>query len=84
MAKPIEFSKVNRVWKPPQNMTDKECGFLPAYVDDEQSISCWRMSCLERLSILFTGRVWLGVTGMQPPVWVEGHSPFLKKQKGRE
>ena len=31
-------------------------------------LSCWSASWKQRLKILFTGRVWLQVRGVQPPV----------------
>ena len=32
---------------------------LPAFVSDEEAISCWRFSWRERLCVLCGGRLWL-------------------------
>jgi len=77
MAKPIDFPEANITWVKPKGMTDEECGSLQAYREEGLSVSCWHCSFLERLRILLTGRIWLGVSAQfQPPVWVTGRSPF--------
>jgi hypothetical protein len=53
--KPIDFPESNKVWaedQPPYLP-------LPAYTDDEVTVSCWRLSWKERIVSLFTGRFWL-------------------------
>lgn len=53
--KPIEFPEQTIVWakdQPPYLP-------LPAYSDERETISCWRLSFGERLRLLFTGRLWL-------------------------
>lgn len=53
--KPIEFPEQTMVWakdQPPYRP-------LPAYLDAEQTISCWRLTWRERLTLLFSGRLWL-------------------------
>jgi len=32
---------------------------LPAYVDNQETISCWRLTLWERLRLLFRGCVWV-------------------------
>ena len=32
---------------------------LPAYIGEDQTISCWKLSLRERLKVLFTGKMWL-------------------------
>lgn len=32
---------------------------LPAFVNKEETISLWKMTWLERIKILFSGRIWL-------------------------
>lgn len=32
---------------------------LPAYVDELETVSCWKLTWLERLKLLLTGRLWL-------------------------
>ena len=57
-----------------------DCEDLPVYTDGKQCVSCWKMSFKERIKVLFTGRVWLGVIGhrTQPPVWLDGNKPFIE------
>lgn len=51
------------------------------WTDEEQCVSLWRPSLLERLSILFYGNVWLAVLSgaTQPPVAVAGQREYLKQ-----
>lgn len=59
---------------------------LPAYVEQDemgQVISCWKLSLIERLQILFLGRIWLSVCAFGKPVspvrlWSK--SPFIKRE----
>ena len=53
--KPIQFEEQNKVWAANQSPYLP----LPAYVDDEQTISCWKMTWGERFRVLFFGRLWL-------------------------
>ena len=77
MSAPVEFRGSNFVWKGwPADEKREEVLDLPAYRADHQTISCWRMTWRERLTVLFTGRVWLHVVGHQPPVYVGGRDPF--------
>lgn len=52
---PIEFPEQNKIWAKDQ----PEYLPLPAYTDNEQTISCWKLTWRERLALLFTGRLWL-------------------------
>lgn len=82
MGKPIDFKESNFNWLKPNGMTDEECGSLPAYRDGKHSISCWKLGFVERIKILFTGKVWLWIFGgMQPPVSVNGGSPWQKEKE---
>lgn len=63
---------------------------LPAWKEpgDRQGrvITCWRLSWLERLRLLFTGRVWHQcLTFNQPlqPVILDSKCPFLRKSRWR-
>lgn len=53
--KPIPFPEQTMV------LADKQEAFrtLPAFQDEEETISLWRLSWRERLKALITGRVWL-------------------------
>ena len=52
---PIEFPQQTVVWaknQPPYLP-------LPAYTDDTQTISCWKLTLIERIKILLYGKLWL-------------------------
>ena len=68
--KPTKFEQSNRTLLRPSNMTDDECSSLDVYTDDNQCISCWRLSWRERLSALLFGKVWVYVLSgnTQPPI----------------
>lgn len=53
--KPIEFPEQTTVWAKDQ----PEYLSLPAYSNDDRTISCWQLTWRERLILLFTGRLWL-------------------------
>lgn len=42
------------------------------------TVSCWRLNALERIFVLFTGRVWLRVKHQraQPPAALQVRNPF--------
>ena len=77
MATPTPFEEANFTWKGwPADGERDEVSDLPAYRNQDLTISCWRMSWRERLRILFTGRSWLHVYGPQPPIYVGSDYPF--------
>lgn len=74
---PKRFKESNITFTRPANMPN--VGDLPAYRNRKQIISCWKASFADRLRILFTGNVWIGIMGqVQPPIWVEGKVPFYR------
>ena len=83
--KAVKFSQCNFVWRGWDHTGDGEPGGqgvppkvydLPVYcTDQDQSLSCWKMSFWDRLRVLLTGRVWLWVCGQHPPVSVEAKRP---------
>ena len=79
---PIEFKGQTLVLRKPAGMSDEECSPLPIARLDDTCVSCWRMSWRERLKVLWTGRVWLGVLSgqTQPPVYVTVERPFKTVQ----
>ena len=79
MGHPIEFPEDNRTFVG----NSPEIGELPTYSDGERNISCWKLSWRERMYALFTGKVWLTVWGMQPPVNVHAEYPFETPQRNK-
>ena len=58
---------------------------LNVYADGETCVTRWKLSFFQRLSILFFGRIWLGVKSgySMPPVWLDcGKTVFPLKKKG--
>jgi hypothetical protein len=65
--KPIEFKEQNVVFAEDQ----PEYLPLPAHkVDSPQGevICCWEMSIIERIKVLFTGKVWLCLLSFNRPL----------------
>ena len=78
--KPIDFPQSTKVLQRPSTMAESECQSLHVWNDGVQCVSCWKPSFLERIKILFGGKVWLGVMSgkTQPPVFVSGEQVFNK------
>lgn len=77
--KPIDFKLANRKL---YISSDEGCCSkipLPVWTDGTQCVSCWKCSFLDRLRILFTGRVWANVRSgqTQPPMWIAAEYPFI-------
>jgi hypothetical protein len=72
---PREFPEQTMVWaknQPPYLP-------LPAYTDAEQTITCWRLTWRERLSVLFSGSLWLRQLNFGQPLQPQSpsvESPF--------
>lgn len=65
--KPIEFKHQNTVYAKDQ----PEYQPLPALKiegPEGHVVSCWKMTFLERLKVLFTGRVWLSLMSFNKPL----------------
>lgn len=75
---PIEFPQQTSVWAKNQ----PEYRPLPAYSDEQQTISCWRLTWRERATMLLTGRLWLRQlnfgSALQPQL-PSVESPFNEK-----
>ena len=71
--KPIPFKESNRTLKGGENADD-----LRVFSDGRQSVSCWKLTFIGALKILFTRKIWLGVLSgdSQPPVWMSTDFPF--------
>ena len=81
MGKPVDFTESNFIWKGyPTAEEHPDVDDLPSWRSEHGShtVSCWKLSLIERLLVLVTGRVWLHVMGTQPPMYAEGHRPFRK------
>lgn len=78
--KPIDFLQSTKVLQRPSTMAEDECQSLPVWGDGKQCVSCWKATFKERVKILFTGKVWLGVLSgrTQPPVFMSGEDIFEK------
>jgi hypothetical protein len=54
---------------------------LPAYSNDTETITCWRLTWLERLRVLWSGRMWLRQLNYGSPLQPQApcvESPFGK------
>jgi hypothetical protein len=52
---PIEFPEHNLVLAKDQPQYQP----LPVFMNDTETVSCWKLTFLERLTLLFTGRLWV-------------------------
>lgn len=84
MATFVNFPESNCTWKgweasPDREPKNQSVGDLRCFTDGKQSISCWKLSWWELLTVIFTRKVWLFVYGHHPPVYVKGKYPFYRK-----
>ncbi|HBR31937.1 MAG TPA: hypothetical protein DD733_07625 [Clostridiales bacterium] len=76
---PTKFKEQNITFTKPASMTDEQCSSLPAYRDDREIISCWKMTWKERIKVLFIGKIWFSVYGTsQPPICLSVDTFFAK------
>lgn len=77
--KPIDFKLANRKLYAPSDEGYCSKIPLPVWTDGTQCVSCWKCSFLDRLRILFTGRVCASVRSgqTQPPMWIAADYPFI-------
>lgn len=79
MADIVKFPEANTTY------VGTGCLDLPVFreVDENGStilISCWQLSPEEMAEVARTGRIYLHIWGgQQPPVYVNGHRPFVAK-----
>ena len=78
--RPVNFKLANRKLYAPSEEGSCSKIPLPVWTDGTQCVSCWKCSFLDRLRILFTGRVWASVRsgGTQPPMWIAADYPFME------
>lgn len=76
--KPVDFKQSTKVLQRSAYMTDDECSSLHVWSDGTQCVSCWKLSLSEWFSLVFGGKVWLGVASgsTQPPVFLSGGNVF--------
>ena len=83
MAFPSSFDQANVVYGPPAGMTEEQVQSLSAFRDENQVITCWKVTREELEMIQKTGRIW--VTTMAswiPPMYVGCDSPFKVDEFG--
>jgi hypothetical protein len=61
MAEPVGFDGSNHLYLAPDGMPQEECCDLPVFSDDEQTVSCWRLTKEELEEVNRTGVVWLSI-----------------------
>lgn len=76
--KPGKFPEANKELKAPAGMDN--CGSLHVLNDGQTSVSLWKADWRDRLRILFTGEIWLGVMfgATQQPVFITTDKPVAK------
>lgn len=80
--KPIKFKESNKTLLTPKNIAGSKCLPLPVFSDGTDRVSCWRVTFLERLKILFTGKIWLVVLGRtHSPLYIDANCPFVRDTK---
>jgi len=65
--KPIEFKEYNKVYAKDQS----DYLPIPVFESSEPSgeiISCWKLSFVERLRLLFTGKIWVCLLMFHKPL----------------
>lgn len=80
---PVPFDQQNTVFGKPEDMTDEECGPLPAHIGHDEHgfqivVSCWQLSPEEIKQISETGKLWCCVVGpFVPPISLHTETPLL-------
>jgi len=83
MSKPINFQESNITLKParPQD------GELPIYLDNGNSLSCWKLSFNERIKALLFGRIWVCLMTHgknQPAMWIHSGRTAFRNTRGEK
>lgn len=67
--KPIKFREMTVTWATVTWAENQpEYRPLPAFTDERETISCWRLSWRERLQALLGGRLWLRQCNFSKPL----------------
>jgi len=83
MGKPTEFKECNSV-QLGYEQDDLKVADLPSWRNEQETISCWKLSWKERLFAMFTGKIWCRVLTYDnklQPLEITGLSPFVKEHK---
>lgn len=80
--RPKKFKEAQINLGKPTDMTDEECSSLWIYKQNNDCISLWSCSLLERIKFLFHGHVWIGVHSgqTQPPIWLDCKNTIFEKE----
>lgn len=77
---PIDFPDSNLNLTKPRDMTDDECKSMMVFCTPEVMVSCWRLTWMDRLRVLFGRHVWLTVVGKRhPPVAMSTLCPIVRE-----
>lgn len=62
----------------PADFKGQESPYPFAHLEDGTCVSCWKLTWLQRLKVLVTGRVWMAVLNghAQPPCYLAVNKPF--------
>lgn len=75
---PTTFPEQTTVWAKNQKEDYKP---LPAYSDETQTVTCWKLTWYERIKILFTGKMWfqqMNFGQKLQPQYMTVDKPFVK------
>ena len=62
-----------------ESNSNNENGDLPCYQYDGGVICCWKSTLVERVRLLFTGRIWVSVLGAGvPPMLLTTKKPLRR------
>ena len=75
-----DFMKPEKFEESNCTLYGKDCENLPIFKNENQCISKWKLTPLERVKALIFGNIWLSVMGpASPPVWLSvERTVFLK------
>lgn len=77
--KPIKFDESNFLYIGGEQFND-----LPCFINNDETISRWQLTWWERVTIFFTGRLWLRQTNYRRPLQAQlpqVESPFTVQAK---
>lgn len=66
--KPIKFKECNTTYAKNQPQYNPLSAYRDTYSSEGYVVSCWKMSFIERLRILFTGKLWVNMMMFSQPL----------------